>query len=80
MKLKSLILFAVLTCAAFAEQRVVIVNSLAHEYRPNKPDLTEVNRLLSQGWTVVSVAAAAAGANYDNRYFSYVFVLESPKK
>jgi len=71
-KLKCIILFAVLTVAAFAEQRVIIVTS-----GDGKPDLTQVNTLLAQGWKVAHVTAAGAGTDSVMfRQFSYVFVLE----
>lgn len=70
--LKALLLFAVLTCAAFAEQQIVIVTA-----GDGKPDLAKVNAMLRSGWKVVHVTAAGAGTDsVVFRQFTYVFVLE----
>lgn len=75
-KLKLILVFACLTLAAFAEQRVVIVTNYM---KGNPPDLTEINTLLSQGWKVKQVETSGGGAatsGYLNIGFTYVFVLE----
>lgn len=76
-----LIALSLFAAPAHAEQRVIVINSSAPGlgYIMSMPDVSPVNRLLSQGWRIVSTSAAGTGAeSRAASTFTYVFVLESP--
>lgn len=81
-RLLLLSLFALSAVFAAAEQRVVVINafpSSGWSGGMNKPDLSQVNTLLANGWHVVLVSVGGTGSEAAiRRILSYVFVLERP--